>query len=183
MTWLVVTDRPLRSALIDRDTGRAPARREASWAMSWAIPERSSWKRCGLDASGGGHAPDARGEHLQTLRRRPRALRWIYGKNEGRTRRGTTAAGSCRAGHPTGSLPPASVVATSCLCPPPRQRPTRGTPTRSLPPASAIADEGLRPVNGIFRGAPRRFGGIGSIARRLAGGPRKAGKPIWPPSN
>jgi hypothetical protein len=38
---------------------------------------------------------------------------------------------------PHGSLPPASVVATSCLCPrgpgaPPRQRPTRGTPTREI---------------------------------------------------
>jgi len=42
----------------------------ASWAMSCAISERSSWKRCGFDASGGGIPRTREGGSGAGIRRR-----------------------------------------------------------------------------------------------------------------
>jgi hypothetical protein len=84
--WLAaLLARPLRSALTSTATLRLTRRGAmilASWAMSCAISERSSRKRCGFDASGGGIPGRARGG-TSALRRRRRASPWIYRKKEG----------------------------------------------------------------------------------------------------
>ena len=67
--------------------------------MSCAISERSSWKRCGFDASGGGIPPDARGGHLGSAATSTGFTVDLWEK-EWRTRRGTTTAGSARAEQP-----------------------------------------------------------------------------------
>ena len=88
MTWLVVIDRPLRSVLTSTATLRLMRRGAmilASWAMSCAISERSSWKRCGFDASGGGIRRTREGSTVELCREVLGRHGGFYGKKEGRT--------------------------------------------------------------------------------------------------
>ena len=157
--------RPLRSALTSSAALRLTRRGAmilATWAMSCAILERSSWKRCGFDASGGTREGSTFELCREVLRRHGGGRAHPTWDHHG----GVSPRGAARARR---RIPGASAqgvilprrILWACFTQPgfpaPGPGPIPHCVTRSLPLASAVTTGCLCPLNSSTRsGAPPR---------------------------